>query len=598
MEEMNSFSAYKFLPEVNQRFPTFHSAINTLRRIRKPPKACVDSDHVNTTSLALAAQNWVPLIGPWVKLFLNFAEEQSLSSPYPLLFDKVSYVIPTLLSYSAQCSDATKETEIVDLLQMAPYLLRSTTKIWLRTLSELHWSWGHWAFLLAFLCGVNHSHTIAFAHEVLARNPGELKDITGSAIRLVYALNGHIRAKRHDAKDLQALGAHLRLLATLLYCGDRSPLHPLLITSGGVKAVVTLHNTLVSQHIFASESFPALLAIIQITSDGVLGIMDALELGLLISIFKTGELYAPELPEFQSHDTFLNVVRRRHHEILQNISLYLIYPDVLRRFSKGMRRIIDGGLDEKLEDNRDPFWRCWEQCKEQVAVLELLKERMKDPIDLGSLVCSSFQCPLKEVTSCECSHACAKSHSRAYHRTVCGDRALALKAGKPCISSRDRAFFLNWVTFYICEHGRSILEALAGFIPPPWEPSTAGNENEYIMLLQEVAHQRGVVVLDFCNLQNLGLRSLECLSVRHIDDVVRDPRLRSDPDFIKSLRDDHLWLDETKMQVLAFFPDTTEGGERVFPLSEVYKLPQLGDTDSEDDSLNSLEEDLEGDLPQ
>ncbi|ESK91677.1 hypothetical protein Moror_10679 [Moniliophthora roreri MCA 2997] len=161
----------------------------------------------------------------------------------------------------------------------------------------------------------------------------------------------------------------------------------------------------------------------------------------------------------------------------------------------------------------------------------------------------------------------------------------------------DRASFFSWVALYIREHGRSILKALAGFARPPRELATVGGQEDYMMISQEsqeYASRRGVVVLNFCDRENLNILSLECLKICHIDDAVEDPRLRSDPDFVKSLRSRHLSLDETEMQVLAFFPDTTRGGDCAFPLQEVCRLPQLvEDMDSEGDSLGK---DLEGDL--
>ncbi|KAI3615343.1 hypothetical protein WG66_003500 [Moniliophthora roreri] len=531
----------------------------------------------------------------------------------------MSLVIPKLFLYPDESRDtATKHMEITALLEMAPYLVRSATIIWAKTISELHWTWGRWTGLLGIIFGVNKGSL--FAHEVFTR-PDELKAITGNVIRLVYALNRCFQANtKPDGKTLYEFAALLRLLMYLVSCRRNSPLplNPLFITPGGVKAIVTLHGTLISQQqqIFIGEILPNLLSIFLL--DGVPGITDALESGLLISIFKTGKPYVPNLPQFQSHKAFPGMVRQSQYVIVETISLYLVYPppDVLRRSLKSMRRIIDGGLEEKLKDVRDLFWQCWQQCKEKAVLLEMLKDGMRNPVGLGALVCSYSQCPSREVVPCKvpksfrcfqrcsscqsfvyCSRACAKSHSRAYHRTVCRDRTLALKAGKPCVSSRDRASFFSWVALYIREHGRSILKALAGFARPPQEPATVGGQEDYMMISQEsqeYASRRGVVVLNFCDRENLNILSLECLKICHIDDAVEDPRLRSDPDFVKSLRSRHLSLDETEMQVLAFFPDTTRGGDCAFPLQEVCRLPQLvEDMDSEGDSLGK---DLEGDL--
>uniref|UniRef100_A0A0W0FYL6 Uncharacterized protein n=1 Tax=Moniliophthora roreri TaxID=221103 RepID=A0A0W0FYL6_MONRR len=594
MSRNDDFFAYNFAfgLEVKQRFPTFHSAIGALHQIRKPSEACVDSDHVNTALLALAA------IGRATARPTTHSKNVILIKQN---WNSMSLVIPKLFLYPDESRDtATKHMEITALLEMAPYLVRSATIIWAKTISELHWTWGRWTGLLGIIFGVNKGSL--FAHEVFTR-PDELKAITGNVIRLVYALNRCFQANtKPDGKTLYEFAALLRLLMYLVSCRRNSPLplNPLFITPGGVKAIVTLHGTLISQQqqIFIGEILPNLLSIFLL--DGVPGITDALESGLLISIFKTGKPYVPNLPQFQSHKAFPGMVRQSQYVIVETISLYLVYPppDVLRRSLKSMRRIIDGGLEEKLKDVRDLFWQCWQQCKEKAVLLEMLKDGMRNPVGLGALILSS------SLVSFEGGRALQGSQEFPLLSTLlqlseflCRDRTLALKAGKPCVSSRDRASFFSWVALYIREHGRSILKALAGFARPPQEPATVGGQEDYMMISQEsqeYASRRGVVVLNFCDRENLNILSLECLKICHIDDAVEDPRLRSDPDFVKSLRSRHLSLDETEMQVLAFFPDTTRGGDCAFPLQEVCRLPQLvEDMDSEGDSLGK---DLEGDL--
>ncbi|EEB98821.1 hypothetical protein MPER_01607 [Moniliophthora perniciosa FA553] len=133
------------------------------------------------------------------------------------------------------------------------------------------------------------------------------------------------------------------------------------------------------------------------------------------------------------------------------------------------------------------------------------------------------------------------------------------------ISDRDRAFFMHLITYYVLKHGRDILEELSEFTPPtPWDPS-AGNDDDKLELgLKRSAHNTGVVVLDFCNVDELDIHSLDCLSVRHIDDVIKDERISG---HAERLEGEHRWIaGDTEMHVLAFFPATIGGRDFVCPV--------------------------------
>ncbi|EEB95224.1 hypothetical protein MPER_05841 [Moniliophthora perniciosa FA553] len=169
------------------------------------------------------------------------------------------------------------------------------------------------------------------------------------------------------------------------------------------------------------------------------------------------------------------------------------------------------------------------------------------------------------------------------------------------VSDRDHAFFIHLITYYISKHSVDILEELSEFTPPiPWDPSAESGDNEFELELKRNAHNTGLVVLDFCNVDEPDI-SLDCLSVRHISDVIKDKRI-SGRRIAERLEVEHMWIvgdGGTRMHVLAFFPATIGGGDFVYPVSEVYNLPELSEPGSDDDegwtTDDSFEDDSEDD---
>ncbi|ESK89260.1 hypothetical protein Moror_5145 [Moniliophthora roreri MCA 2997] len=670
----NNFDHTSFIREAKIRYPTARQAVGGLRRLGRPPQKLDSSQYGDKIEAALDAlgvlgddipprptqippgfresvefikANWIQCIGPWVQKFLQLAEEESFSPPYPLIVDKVLFVIPKLASYPYQCTGGSSEAESVELLKMAPYLCFSATKVWLKTLGAMHWTWMSWAELMTGLFVVNNPNRMSVVlADTLGQYPEESKEVAGSAIQLFNLLSGRLSSRQITPRDF--IGVHMAL-GFMMICfsdGDQSPLYTPFLASWGVKALVKLLDSLVSKRaiVFASTGtkvnddlavLDALLTLLEATSNSVLGWMDALDAGLLITMFNTGKLYPPASPEDQS--ATLGRLWHHYNGILQFLSLYMVYPDVLRCFLKAMRRVIsDEGLEERMKHNRS-FWRTWKECKRKAKMLRIMKDSLKDPVKLGSTVCSYLFCPLKDddspretpegfsrflrCTGCHsaiyCSRTCQRKHWKASHKGRCNELAQALKGnltlhyhcthidlfippiqeGRPYISDRDRAFFVHLITFYIWEHDRDILEELSEFTPPtPWDhPAGNGDDNEFEIELKRNGHNTGLVVLDFCNIDELDIRSLDCLSVRHIDDVVKDRRIRGRR-IAKRLKEDHMWIvGDTEMHVLAFFPDTTGGGDIVYPVSEVYDLPQLSEPDSGDDEGWITDDSFEGD---
>ncbi|EEB98137.1 hypothetical protein MPER_02409, partial [Moniliophthora perniciosa FA553] len=120
----NNFDPTSFVHEAKIRYPTqaVRQAISGLRPLGRPPQK-LDSWHyedrvaaaldalgiladvipplqtpIPKENMQLIQTNWNRWISPWVQKFLKLAEEESFDPPYPLIIDKVLFVIPRLAS--------------------------------------------------------------------------------------------------------------------------------------------------------------------------------------------------------------------------------------------------------------------------------------------------------------------------------------------------------------------------------------------------------------------------------------------------------------------------------------------------------------------
>uniref|UniRef100_A0A0W0FE09 Uncharacterized protein n=1 Tax=Moniliophthora roreri TaxID=221103 RepID=A0A0W0FE09_MONRR len=145
----------------------------------------------------------------------------------------------------------------------------------------------------------------------------------------------------------------------------------------------------------------------------------------------------------------------------------------------------------------------------------------------------------------------------------------------PNPSYLDHAFFTSAMTFYAEKHLRAILNGLFKLVTPTSFDPSAFNDRGHGLHLRRASENRGLVVLDFSQKETheIGLYALARLSIRHIEDVIKDKGLE-DTKHPQLLGDQYMSVKDTQMLVLAFFPDTTGVGlGRAYPEGIIYSLP-------------------------
>ncbi|KAL0578192.1 hypothetical protein V5O48_003795 [Marasmius crinis-equi] len=150
--------------------------------------------------------------------------------------------------------------------------------------------------------------------------------------------------------------------------------------------------------------------------------------------------------------------------ILDNISKFLVYPGVLREFSRGARGIT-ANKDDLLRKGMDKLWESWENARDRASSFSVVRSAFKNSI--GD--CSYYACVLRLIgndncgvtkywrcAQCNvavyCSVECQKSHWRQCHRLECLQIADIRKAGKLPVTQADNCFFESLLDRYLSDH--------------------------------------------------------------------------------------------------------------------------------------------------
>ncbi|ESK91697.1 hypothetical protein Moror_10671 [Moniliophthora roreri MCA 2997] len=564
--------------------------------------------------ISLVKSNWTK-IGLWIKFFFDVAVEKPFTSSETLielgLTRKILFTLPNLLLYPTACED--QETEVQDLIRRAPYTPRLGARVWVKLLRDMHTGWVSWSGLfvgLLFASGSNEP-LAHFVDELKIIRDSEGVDTALLAIRCMRHVSQLIRSNCISRKDFA--GFHTTMTLFVCCCIRRSVFpgfHVSFITQGGVAQLVSTLKVLISHHDNlrfirrGSGQFGDLTATImaiqsglQEALDGVQAVSDALEAGLILVMFKTQRYYNLECDEPNSFtpnppskvwDSFAN--------LLQRISLYMVYPAVLRRFWRSMNTITSSfpDLEHSIQWSAERRLRMgWEQCKNKATSFRVMYELMKMPT-VGKSLCSNSECPLKlspwmrssnlryqRCSAClcvaYCSRTCSKANWIASHRNNCAEYSRAFREGHPHESDIDRALFVSITKLYCVNHKDDIREKLASFTPSGADEKEQGRDTDTD---PGQPYQRGVVVLAFYNINRLDFNSSDCTSIMHLKDVYNDRRLareQSDNLVRKASQ-----VQDSEMLVVAFFPATTRIGDLVLTVIEILNLPQVTSSDEED----------------
>ncbi|KAL0574997.1 hypothetical protein V5O48_006965 [Marasmius crinis-equi] len=434
----------RLLAEVVKEYPSSIIAIEHLRRTRIPntgffdlsyPGADVNSviaammalcEHLDGPRPSVAVGNiekyWVSVLRPWVVFLLHQICRGEPSTPEGVdIFENLLAVIPPILAiglgYIRPASTNTPDSAISPLI----------FHIWLRAVERHHISWGPWSALMTYMTeswpeiatslGYTDDsnmqsiflHHLDYLTQVITTLPASFVSNIANFLCVIY-LGGSAQES--------LLGSHSFRKATI----------PALvrIISGLVRKRKTLRHA--SGGSYEREAArrvvslaTRLLTLVVVDPSSVAAALDA---GILKVIIKAHRCLFVR----SHHDGLTASCVTLFCCVLDNISIFLIWPSVLRRFLKSGKTTPT--LEMELKTKNGLVWEAWERT---FAKANELGDFWKDLKKQISPLCNYDQCPgVRAVqtkpdyfhcTGCfraiYCSAGCRKSDWRGGHREFC-----------------------------------------------------------------------------------------------------------------------------------------------------------------------------------
>ncbi|KAF9254688.1 hypothetical protein L218DRAFT_452550 [Marasmius fiardii PR-910] len=379
----------------------------------------------------LICLNWDTCVGPWILFIVGkiiLAEDGPTTPEQVERLEHALFFIPGSLFFHGSDKEALVINASMDSKpSFRPLLIQA----WIKTIDEHHPTFRLWLLVMGGLVLVPlDAGTI----------PKDLFDIAGYG-----------PYKNDDELGLiliRHINFEARRIPTILYARV-SPLHHRMVRTYTISSMTHLLSSAFKAKLFLDESSSdneqrrTLLHFIAVESLNVLNrlmdspglVVEGLDAGIVKVIFKIHPLYFSLDDMSGASDTKLLPALT---DTLQQTSKFLIYPTVVRRFSRISRKIsARGDLEDGLKSNSTPIWNVWVQAKEKAATL---CNQRRELIESGVLIlCAWEECPLKLEGSiserptsryfccsgCQtvtyCSHSCRKADWVNGHRESCAD---------------------------------------------------------------------------------------------------------------------------------------------------------------------------------
>ncbi|KAG7095978.1 hypothetical protein E1B28_006661 [Marasmius oreades] len=289
--------------------------------------------------------------------------------------------------------------------------------------------------------------------------------------------------------------------------------------------------------------------------EGVRAVVDA---GIL-------KLFLTAHPLFTSDSLFQTLWT----DLLETITRFLVYPDILHRFLQARRRLVKRGLDDDTVTIPEPC-TPWNRAKVKAFGVRQLRRTMnvEDALHVcaNHPKCSSADSstPFKRCSRCEkvsyCSYACQKSHWNVSHRDEC------LKIRNNLYLTMDTRHFLKcFATTTLSLHTSALRLCMAAYASAI-DPLTTEDDKRIRM---NAANPFIFLNLDIPGLPTL--ESFEVLNVHGFVDLMEKTLAPRSVPFIQDIVAE--WRETTINDVYIFsrFPVTLEDTD-VSVLGFVWRL--------------------------
>ncbi|KAI3611983.1 hypothetical protein WG66_016278 [Moniliophthora roreri] len=561
--------------------------------------------------IAQIKENWDGIVGPWTT-FLT--EKVALAGGIRLkdddeLANKAVLALCLMLGYPSQCGENARSEGKQLRATLGPHALNLLVQMWLKVLASSHYTWRILSMTLQeTLFYMPHDRPSQdLTDEFIRIHNAGLYDISRISIGFFRYAIPHI-----PAMNGQDLGA-LRSIFVLFYSGFFPHVHVIyepFLANGGIKILIRVFDALVSKPISNDKKYRYHLEAAAACLRAVLGatirpsaLSEALHAGLFQSMVKASRFCREDQLD---SDNSLQSLWHSFTKMQQLTSVYLIYPDVLRRFSisiEKMRRSDDPG------DGPDTFESLGDMIKDKVVYLKVIYNNFKTQNSL----CNYKECPNRlspsgrtperrrylRCTACLtvmfCSEECGRKHWK-YHRESCRKLAQALRGeflsqmsstwakrftfqadGRPHPAENDIRFFKMILDAYIQRHRQEICRKVDGFVSQGW-PSGNSNSDLSTRLASRLkqANRKGLVlVINFLEVEDTlqPLCSPTRIRVRPLHLEMNENRFKDHQHRLPSIfADGTIVVDDSRVLLFAYFADPE--GLKSWPYIEILDLPR------------------------
>ncbi|KAL0569721.1 hypothetical protein V5O48_012236 [Marasmius crinis-equi] len=233
-----------------------------------------------------------------------------------------------------------------------------------------------------------------------------------------------------------SISAHTRLLSTLL-TKKKDAREAVL----GSDESLTYHGLAVG-----------IAGLIEEAMVGLPQVLEAVEAGLLVALFKSYPIYFRCDFEKGKHLPTLNHLSLSCRIIVQ-INKFLVYPSVFhayRRVTSKIRKSAD--LEEELKSKGQSLWICWYSLVRKARILQAIRDSRKKQgrlFECSYSECKNYMRPkavdrYRRCSGCSsviyCSADCQTLHWKERHRNECRVMRINLKEGK-ILSNQETHFF-------------------------------------------------------------------------------------------------------------------------------------------------------------
>ncbi|KAL0576247.1 hypothetical protein V5O48_005729 [Marasmius crinis-equi] len=607
-----------FLRRCKVRFPHLANAVKRLQEIGRPP-ADLDLSHPAprfTTALQClgalvchtrvpknplhctrelpfhVTQNWPTTFNSWLNAFMKLV----LDKADTLLGQDEVELVDRILEVTGRCLCFGEfRSYYPSLKDTSPHLQPLVTQVFFRVIHMNHPTWGLWSTVLMLMAypeiPLNQRRPPTYG---TLREEGPYKETDELGLILVRHIDMMTRLIP-SMDDNEIYQARLFLMCIDQPCFESTPpLYRKSVLKHTIPALARFTSTTLRRYrpirdatsrdiekIGESPSLAALQAMLLLVNRAmrdVYGIVEGLDAGIIDAVFKAYEKY------FWYNDTQARAERQlmdRSSVMLDQVSRFLFYPDVLHAFLRLARRIERGGSEERMKALCRPAYDYWQTTKEKAFFVRSVRDGPSGNPAMFSN-CSYSQCGRngarrKHLARCSrcwyteyCSSECQKHDWLSGHRKECESLAKGRIARTPRLTPRDRSLLGNYLRQYVSNGDLAFInKTVLDFLPDNATSGQARINPE----CRAVAEGLKLPMLSFALDRPKSLQPEENMVVSHPMDFGTPKEVFGMQDEAKKEVSRRWWSEEANapnILVVGVFPRDDQG---TWHVEEVMKFP-------------------------